>query len=146
MGDLERYFDEVKDLAKDAGEAAKDAKRKAAAMSFDLKEKVQGVLNDTRASRELKLGISELEALPEIDGSIIYRMELETAISYLRNLSLIIEDKRMDDASVVEEITRIMDRVKPADDLSEDASEEDKAIANVKAITYSACARALEVM
>ena len=43
---------------------------------------------------EIKQGIAELEALPEIEGSIIYTMEIQTLVNNLRALYLLIDDER----------------------------------------------------
>ena len=171
MGDFDKYLEKAKDLAEDAIDGAKiltedvrsrakelteegskarelvkNAKEQTAAASHNVVEKVQDVLQDRGAVREIKQGITQLEALPEIDGSIIYSMELQTALNYLRNLSLIISDSRMDVDSAVEEIKSVMDKVQPAVDVEEELSDEDKAIENVKAIAYSTCTRALEAL
>ena len=171
MGDFDKYLEKAKDLAEDAIDGAKiltedvrsrakelteegskarelvkNAKEQTTAVSHNVVEKVQDVLQDRGAVREIKQGITQLEALPEVEGSIIYSMELQTALNYLRNLSLIISDSRMDVDSAVEEIKSVMDKVQPAVDVEEELSDEDKAIENVKAIAYSACTRALEVL
>ena len=171
MGEFEKYMDEVRDLAEDAGEAAKNiageviskakklteegstarelaknAKNQASSFSMGVTEKVQGMIQDTKAGKELKEGIAQLEALPEIEGSIMYSMELGTAINYLRSLMLIIEDKRMDTDSAVEEIRNVMVKVQPASDSKEAESDEQKAIENVKAIAFDACIRALDAL
>ena len=171
MGDFEKYLNRAKNLAEEAGDMAKNiagdvvnrakelteegskvreltqkAKEQTSAVTLGAREKLQSVLQDNKAGKELRLGISQLEALPEIEGSIIYRMELETAVNYLNSLILIIGDGRLDDASVVEEIRRVRDKVQPSADLPEDAADEQLAIENVKTITYNACAKALECM
>ena len=68
----------------------------------------------------------------------------------LNGLLLIINDNRLDDASVTEEIMKVMDKVQPAaDQQAEDASEktaEQQATENAKAVTYSACERALKAL
>ena len=171
MGNLDNYLNEARNLAEDAGdvaktiagdvvskakklteegsaarELAKNAKGQAASISRGVGEKVQGILQDNRAGRELRQGMAELEALPEVEGSIIYTMELETAVNYLRSLQLIIDDKRMDADSAAEEIRKVMDKVQPAEDTDTPETDEQQAIENVKAIVYSACARALEAL
>ena len=50
------------------------------------------MLQDAKAIKEIKQGITELEALPEIDGSIIYTMEIQTLVNNLRALYLLIDD------------------------------------------------------
>ena len=143
MDNLDKYLNKAREMAEDAGGKAKNA---AGDVLGAAREKLQGVLQDNRAGKEIRQGIAELEALPEIDGSILYTMELQSAGSYLRNLLLIINDGRLDSASVAEELSRVMDRVQPADDTQEEETEEQQAIANVKNIVYSACARALEAL
>lgn len=170
MSKFNEYLDKVKDLAEDAGEVAKnavgevtdrakdladerskvrelmnDAKTQTSAFTQSAKEKVQGIIKDAGAIKEIKQGISELEALPEIEGSIVYRMDLEALIFDLRSLSLFIEDKRLDDDSVAEEITKVMEKVKP-EAVTEQEDTEQQAITNARAIAYNACVRALETL
>ncbi len=170
MSKFSEYLDKVKDLAEDAGEVAKnavgevtdrakdladerskvrelmnDAKTQTSAFTQSAKEKVQGIIKDAGAIKEIKQGISELEALPEIEGSIVYRMDLEALIFDLRSLSLFIEDKRLDDDSVAEEITKVMEKVKP-EAVTEQEDTEQQAIENAKTIAYNACTRALEAL
>ena len=172
MGKFDEYLDRAKDLAAEAGDAAKtvaddvvsrakdlteegsaarelakSAKGQAVSIAEGAKEKVQSLMQDARAVKDIGLGIAELEALPEVEGSILYTMELETVINSLKSLQLTIGDNRLDDRSVAEEIRKTMDKVKP--DGSEQApegqaSEEDLAINNAKTVAYNACARALE--
>ena len=172
MGKFDEYLDRAKDLAAEAGDAAKtvaddvvsrakdlaeegsaarelakSAKGQAVSIAEGAKEKVQGLMQDVRAVKDIGLGIAELEALPEVEGSILYTMELETVINSLKSLQLTIGDNRLDDRSVAEEIRKTMEKVKP--DGSEQApegqaSEEDLAINNAKTVAYNACARALE--
>ena len=148
MDKLEKYFDKARDLAEDAGGKAKNI---AGDVVSEAKERVQGFMQGTRAGKEIKQGLAELESLPEIEGSILYTMELQSAFSYLRSLSFIIDDGRLDDASVVEEIRKVMDKVQPAADTQEaeaaeqpEVNEEQQAIDKVKSIVYNACAKALE--
>ena len=121
------------------------------------KEKVQNIMQGSGAAKEIRQGIAELEALPEIEGSILYTMELQSAFSYLRNLLYIIEDKRIDDPSVAEEIRRVMEKVQPAEevqpaadteaaDVPDEGSDEEQAIDKVKNIVYNACVKALETL
>ena len=172
MGKFDEYLNRAKDLAAEAGDAAKtvaddvvsrakdlteegsaarelakSAKGQAVSIAEGAKEKVQGLMQDVRAVKDIGLGIAEQEALPEVEGSILYTMELETVINSLKSLQLTIGDNRLDDRSVAEEIRKTMYKVKP--DGSEQApegqsSEEELAINNVKTIAYNACARALE--
>ncbi len=144
--------DKVKELTEEGGKArelAKSAKEEAAAISFGAKEKVQGMMQDAKAIKELKQGIAELEALPEIEGSIVYTMEIQTLVNDLRALYLLIDDKRLDDATVEMEIRKVMVKVVPKEtgdgSLSpmSPQSVEDMAIENAKAIAYTACVRAL---
>lgn len=175
MSKLDEYLDRARDLAEDAGDVAKNfagevmsrakdltderskvrelaqsAREQTGALTLGAKEKVQGVLQDAKAGKEIRLGITELENLPEFEGSIIYKMELEAAINGLKSLLAFIDDGRLDDASVVEEVRKVMGKVEPAapaaDDSEQQLSAEDQAIENVKTIAYSACARALGVL
>ena len=181
MGKLEEYIERAKDLAEEAGATAKtaagevrdrvkelteenskvreltqSAKNQAAAISFGAKEKVQGIVSDAKAVKELSIGIEELKAMPEVEGSILYTMEHESMINNLRSLMLFINDRRLDDASVEEEIRRVMEKVTPAYMPAQDAeqteaaapemSAEDQAIENAKIIAYSACTRAIEAL
>jgi hypothetical protein len=93
--------------------------------------------------KEIRQGIAELEALPEFEGSILYNMELESMINYLKSLALSIEDKRLDDRSVEEEIRKVMDKALPDADPQ---TEEEKAIAGAKAVAHAACERALQTL
>ena len=179
MGKLEEYIERAKDLAEDATDAAKtvagevmdkakelseengkvkeltqSAKKQAAAISFGAKEKVQGIVSDAKAVKEISIGIEELKAMPEVEGSILYTMEHESMINNLKSLMLFINDRRLDDASVEEEIRRVMEKVKPAEMPAQDAeqaeapavSEEEQAIENARVIAYSACTRAIEAL
>ena len=150
MGKLDEYLERAKDQS--------------AAMTLGAREKVQGVLQDAGAVKEIAKGIEELEALPEFEGSILYNMELQTMLSDLRSLQLIVKDNRLDDDSVEEEIREVMEKVKPAAaqagaiEAAETQAEgtgaaetaepitEDQAINNAKMIAYNACVRALEAM
>jgi len=133
---------------------------------FGAKEKVQGVIQDVKASKEIKQGIAELEALPEFEGSIIYKMELEAMSNYLNSLLLVVNDSRLDDASVIEEIREVMGKVQPAaqPEAQEEAgsqpgegeqpseineqpeNSEQQAIAKLNAIVYDSCERALAAL
>jgi len=179
MGIFDEYLNKAKDLAEDAKEGARDvfgevvdrakevsaegsearkivenAKKESAAIALGAKEKVQGILQDAKAIKEIKQGIAELEALPEIDGSIIYTMEIQTLVNNLRALYLLVDDERLDDETVAGEIKKTMVKVVPdaekAKATGEDAlppqpkTEEEQAIENAKYIAYSACVRALE--
>ena len=181
MGKLEEYIGRAKDLAEDATDAAKtvagevmdrakdlpeekgkvreltqSAKEQAAAISFGAREKVQGIVSDAKAVKEISIGIEELQAMPEVEGSILYTMEHEAMINYLKSLMLFINDRRLDNASVEEEIRRVMEKVKPAEMPAADAvqaeaptpelSEEEMAIENAKTLAYSACTRAIEAL
>ena len=119
MESLDKYIDKVKDLA-------------------------EGVSKDSKAGKEIRQGIGQLEALPEFEGSIVYKMELEAAFSYLRSLTLIIDDGRLDKDSVVEEIMKVIDKVQPAEAPLDEVTEEQQAIENVKAVVSDACTKALE--
>ena len=175
MGTFEDYLERAKDLAEDASEVAKkaageaaekvkelteeggkaremvkNAKEESAALAFGAKKKVEGMIQDAKAIKELKQGVADLEALPEIEGSIIFTMEKETLVNSLRGLYLLIDDKRLDDATVEQEIRKVMVKVVPSetgdDTLAADEpkSEEELAIANARNIAYSACLRALD--
>lgn len=174
MGIFDQYFEKAKDLAEDARDGAKDvfgevasrakevaeegsearkivqsAKEQTAAAAMGAKEKVQGMIQDAKAIKEIKQGISELEALPEIEGSIIYTMEIQTLVNNLRALYLLVDDKRLDDETVAGEIRKTMAKIQPSDEPkaegeAQQKSEEDLAMENAKNIAYSACIRALE--
>ncbi len=176
MGKLDEYLERAKDIAEDAKEGARDvfdevvsrakevadegsearkivqnAKETSSAIAFGAKEKVQGILQDARAIKEIKQGIAELEALPEIDGSIIYTMEVQTLVNNLRALSLLIDDERLDNDTVADEIRKVMVKVVPdaekqAEDAAQPKTEEEQAIEDAKVIAYSACIRALETL
>lgn len=171
MGTFEEYLDKAKDIAEDAVDGAKDfadevvskareltddgkkirelkqnAKEQASTLTLGAKEKLQGFLMDSGACKEIKQGISELEALPEFEGSILYSMEVEALISDLKRLDLIISDDRMDKDSVVEEIKRLIEKVQPSAEPDIDASEEQLAIERAKDITFNACLRALDAL
>ena len=176
MGIFDEYLEKAKDIAEDARDGAKDvfgevvskakevadegsearkivknAKEQSAAIALGAKEKVQGMLQDAKAIKEIKQGIAELEALPEIDGSIIYTMEIQTLVNNLRALYLLIDDERLDDETVAGEIRKAMVKVVPdAEKLTEESAqqktEEEQAIDNAKVIAYRACLRALETL
>lgn len=170
MSKFNEYLDRAKDLAQEAGDMAKnaagevvdrakdladerskvkelmnDAKTQTSAFTQSAKEKVQGMMKDANAVKEIKQCIAELEDLPDVEGSIVYRMDLEALIFDLRSLSLFIEDKRLDDDSVAEEINKVMAKVKPEEG-SDPEDAEQQAIANAKAIACNACVRALETL
>ena len=112
---------EAKGLTDEGGkvrELAKEAREGSAALAFGAKEKVQGMIEDARSIKELKQGIAELEALPEIEGSIVFTMEKETLVNSLRGLSLLISDKRLDEATVEDEIRKVMAKIQPAEGAS----------------------------
>ena len=174
MGKFDEYLEKVKDLAEDASDGAKivfgdvanrakevagegsearkivqSAKEQSAAVAIGAKEKVQGMIQDARAIKEIKQGIAELEALPEIDGSIIYTMEIQTLVNNLRALYLLVDDKRLDDDTVAGEIRKTMVKVVPdaetqTGEAAQQKTEEEKAIDSAKVIAYNACVRALE--
>ena len=178
MGKLDEYINRAKNLAEEASDAAKNAagevmgrakelgdehskvkeltqsaRTQTAAFAIGAKEKVQGVIQDAKTVKEIKQGVVELEALPEFEGSIIYSMELEAMKNDLNSLSLFIGDGRLDDASVVEEIKKVMVKVKPAPfvqavegEPQTEPTEEELAIDKAKSIAYDACARALAAM
>ena len=191
MGKLEEYLERAKDIAEEAGDVAKNfageamskakelteenarvreltqsAKEHASTISLGAREKVQGIVSDAKAVKELSIGIEELQAMPEVEGSILYTMEHESMINNLKSLMLFINDRRLDDASVEEEIRRVMEKVKPAEMPAQDAdqavalvadaemeaapapelSEEEQAIENARIIAYSACTRAIEAL
>ena len=170
MGKFDEYLEKAKDIAEDAGEGAKDlagelkskvkeltddgrkvkefgqnAKEQASSLSFGAKEKLQSIFQDAGAGKEIKQGISELEALPEFEGSILYNMELQTLESELKQLDLIIKDDRMDKNSVVEEIKRVIEKVQPSA-AAEGDDPEQQAIARAKDIVFNACLRAMDAI
>ena len=178
MGKLDEYINRAKNLAEEASDAAKNAagevmgrakelgdehskvkeltqsaRTQTAAFAIGAKEKVQGVIQDAKTVKEIKQGVVELEALPEFEGSIIYSMELEAMKNDLNGLSLFIGDGRLDDASVVEEIKKVMGKVKPAPfvqtvegEPQAEPTAEEQAIEKAKTIAYDACVRALAAM
>lgn len=109
------------------------------------KEMVQGAIKDSRAGKELQAGIDALEALPAVEGSILYTMEFETIASYLRTLMLVVSDGRMDDESVREEIKKVIEKVQPAAAVPEDDADQ-QAIEKAKAVAFDACLRALDAL
>ncbi|MBE6028197.1 MAG: hypothetical protein E7227_06320 [Clostridiales bacterium] len=170
MGTFEEYLDKAKDIAEDAADGARDfadevtsrvreltddgkkvrelkqnAKEQASSLTLGAKEKLQGFFQDAGASKEIKQGISELEALPEFEGSILYAMEVQALASDLRRLDLIISDDRMDKDSVVEEIKRVIEKVQPSDEPQTDDLEQ-QWIARAKDIAFNACLRALDTL
>ena len=170
MGKIEEYMDKARNLAEEAGGAAKivagdviskakdlteeggkarelarSAKSQAASLTEGAREKVQGMMQDARAVKEIRQGITGLEALPEFEGSILYSMELSSMIDYLKSLAMSIEDRRLDDRSVAEEIRKVMDKVKP-DAGQQQETEEQQAISKARTVAYEACARALETL
>lgn len=143
MENLDKYLEKARDLAEDAGGKAMGF---AGDVVSGAREKIQGILQDNRAGREIRQGLSQLEALPEIEGSILYKMEFEAANSYLRSLLYIINDNRLDSPSVAEELKRVMDKLQPSGDPQTEETDEQKAIENVRNIAYSACAKAIEAL
>ena len=92
-----------------------------------------------------KQGIAELEALPEIDGSIIYTMEIQTLVNNLRALYLLVDDERLDNETVAGEIKKTMAKIQPSgESQAEQKTEEELAIENAKNIAFNACIRALD--
>ena len=171
MDKINEYINRAKDLAEDAGEAAKivagdiagkakelteegstardlvkNAKERTTTAAAGAREKVEAMFQDARAVSEIRKGIAELEALPEVEGSIIYKMELETIINNLNSLVMTIEDNRLDDASVAEEISKVMEKVKPDAELPAEDSAEQQAISSAKTIAYDACTRAMQTL
>ena len=162
-GDTVNRAKEIMEDGSKARELMQSAKEQSAAISLNAKEKVQGMLQDIKAVKEISLGIAEIEALPEFEGSIVYKMERETVLNSLDTLVLTIRDSRMDDESVAEEIRKVMDRVQPAaaaepqtegaasqadgaeqaQTEAQELTDEQKAIEHVKKIAYVACGRAL---
>lgn len=144
----DEFVDKAKELSEEGSEArelAKRAKEQASSSAFGVKEKIQGVLQDSRAGKELSLGIAELQALPEVEGSIVYTMEVESMIRYLKSLSLVVEDQRVDKASAEEEIKEVIAKVEPAAEVNEENAEQ-LAIEKAKDITLNACLRALDAL
>ena len=108
---FDEFLEKAKDIAEDANEGARDlfgefksrakevaeegsearkivenAKDQTTTLAMGAKEKVQGMLQDARAVKDIKQGIAELEALPEVEGSRIYSMEIPTLVNKLRAL------------------------------------------------------------
>jgi hypothetical protein len=109
------------------------------------KEMMQGAINDSKAGKELQAGIAALEALPTFEGSMLYTMEFETIMTYLRTLGLVVEDGRMDDASVKEEVRIVIEKVQPASAVAEDDAEQ-QAIEKAKAVAFDTCLRVLDAL
>ena len=173
MGKFNEFLERAKDLADDASEGARDvfgefksrakevaeegsearkivenAKEQTTTLAKGAKEKVQGLLQDAKAVKEIKQGIAELEALPDVEGSIIYSMEIQTLVNNLRALYLLINDERLANETVAGEIKKTMVKLETGDgSLSPEGgqkTEEDLAIENAKSIAYNACIRALD--
>ena len=170
MGKFDEYLDKAKDIAEDAEDGAKilaeevsskvreltddgkkvrelkkNAKEQAASLTLGVKEKVRGAMQGGGAGKEIRQGVSELEALPEFEGSMLYSMELEALISDLKRLDLIINDDRMDKDSIVIEIRRVIEKVQPSSDVQPDDAEQ-QAIERAKDIAFTACLRALDAL
>lgn len=168
MGKYDEYLDRAKDLAEDAGNMAKNfadnvvsrareitdegskvrelkknAAEQASSFALGAREKVQGMMQDARAGKEIRQAITDLQALPEFEGSILYSMELEAMINDLNALMLIVNDSRLDDSSVLEEVRKVAGKVQPSSDIREDDAEQ-QAIEKAKAISFSACIRVLD--
>ena len=109
------------------------------------KEMMQGAINDSKAGKELQAGIAALEALPAFEGSMLYTMEFETIVTYLRTLGLVVEDGRMDDASVKEEVRKVIEKVQPASAVAEDDAEQ-QAIEKAKAVAFDTCLKVLDAL
>ena len=109
------------------------------------KEMMQGAINDSKAGKELQAGIAALEALPTFEGSMLYTMEFETIMTYLRTLGLVVEDGRMDDASVKEEVRKVIEKVQPASAVAEDDAEQ-QAIEKAKAVAFDTCLKVLDAL
>ena len=196
MGNYDEYLEKAMDLKDKAEVVAKDLKGKAIDAAGDLadklgdrsndrsgsvfdgaKEMVFGKVQDARAGKEIRQGLAELQALPELEGAILYSMELGSMVNYLNSLLLVIDDNRLDEESVLLKIREVMAKVEPAampeaaggqstvpqagvqteeaapfgaDIPAEEAvsqlSAEQQAIEKAKAITYSACVRALDAL
>lgn len=109
------------------------------------KEMMQGAINDSKAGKELQAGIAALEALPTFEGSMLYTMEFETIMTYLRTLGLVVEDGRMDNASVKEEVRKVIEKVQPASAVAEDDAEQ-QAIEKAKAVAFDTCFKVLDAL
>ena len=109
------------------------------------KEMVQGAIKDSKAGKEIQAGLDALEALPAFEGSMLYTMEFETIATYLRTLMLVINDGRMDDDSVKEEVKKVIGKVQPASEVSPE-DEEQQAIEKAKAVAFDACLRAMDAL
>ena len=109
------------------------------------KEMMQGAINDSKAGKELQAGIAALEALPAFEGSMLYTMEFETIVTYLRTLGLVVEDGRMDNASVKEEVRKVIEKVQPASAVAEDDAEQ-QAIEKAKAVAFDTCLKVLDAL
>ena len=145
MGKIEEYLGKAKDVAEEAGGKAKEL---AGDVASGAKEAVNEAFKDVKAAKELKQGIAELEALPPLEGSLLYNMEFEATRNYLNGLALIIEDGRLDADSIDQEIRKVIAKVQPdAEDQSGatgELTEEQQAINKAKTIAFDACLRALD--
>ena len=101
--------------------------------------------DDIGRALELQAGIAALEALPAFEGSMLYTMEFETIMTYLRTLGLVVEDGRMDNASVKEEVRKVIEKVQPASAVAEDDAEQ-QAIEKAKAVAFDTCLRVLDAL
>ena len=111
-------------------------------MMGKIEEIMSGAVQDAKAVKEIRQADTELEALPEFEGSILYKMEVTEIINDLGSLQLIISDKRLDDASVAEEIRKVAGKVQPSSE--KELSDEQAAIEKAKAIAFDACIRAMD--
>ena len=145
MGKIEEYLGKARDVAEQAGDKAKEF---AGEVTSGAKDAVNEAFKGKKASKELRQGITELEALPPLEGSLLYNMEIEAIGNYLNALALIIEDGRLDAASIEEEIRKVIVKVQPEaeEQAGGDPTEEQQAIKKAKAVAFDACLRALDAL
>lgn len=143
MGKIEEYLGKARDVAEQAGDKAKEF---AGEVTSGAKDAVNEAFKGVKASKELRQGITELEALPPLEGSLLYNMEIEAIGNYLNALALIIEDGRLDAASIEEEIRKVVVKVQPEEQTEGDPTEEQQAIKKARAVAFDACLRALDAL
>ena len=101
MGKIEEYLGKARDVAEQAGDKAKEF---AGEVTSGAKDAVNEAFKGKKASKELRQGITELEALPPLEGSLLYNMEIEAIGNYLNALALIIEDGRITESGTHSEL------------------------------------------
>ena len=147
---IDSYLKKAKYFAEDASEAIKDVADEVVSKAKELTEEGSKARELAKSAKDQAsasaFGVKEkLQALPEVEGSIVYTMEVESMIRYLKSLSLVVEDQRVDKASAEEEIKEVIAKVEPAAEVNEENAEQ-LAIEKAKDITLNACLRALDAL